>query len=561
LVKIELAGALELSNVFALVGIFNLEVDSSSFKLLAAGRMVVGPDLASYNPTTGTISTSSPPILSISALGAIVINGSGVALDVDVDVDFNTDIGLDLSVSARVLVNTTGVTQQIRLPDRVFDFLNDQADAGGAAGALAAKLLDRLSICAGTSDVEERCYSIDGRAPDITNSVTINALLNGFGTVSYLTPAGPFVVAVIRGSFNFVNFASGSGVAGVGISSAGGSPRFQLYFDVFFQLGTAGITIDVGAHGLVDVDSTGILVDLAVEVNADITSLFHLDVAGRIQINTKGSNDYFRLDLSGRLDIGGVVNLSGAIIVVVDHGAWSITIPESNKLSGKFGPLSISGWGFVRSNGEFDINVSASVNLGVDGFGISGTVSAGASLTFLNPGYRFRFYLEGEVELEVFGIDFGASLELSGEAILSPTVNKLVLRIRACVDLGLWTECGSAKIAELQLPDDIFPDPPPRLAQYQFGDNGVLELNVGALASRRTVETATTAETYTVTPLSFDSATGYYTVRVEAFGYNEVFSKVTSITGDFGSDHDLFVLASGSAIPVVISGGDGNDLL
>ena len=59
----------------------------------------------------------------------------------------------------------------------------------------------------------------------------------------------------------------------------------------------------------------------------------------------------------------------------------------------------------------------------------------------------------------------------------------------------------------------------------------------------------------------------YYTVRVEAFGYAEVFSKVTRITGDFGSGNDsMIVLPSAGTIapagfPMTISGGGGDDLL
>ena len=253
--------------------------------------------------------------------------------------------------------------------------------------------------------------------------------------------------------------------------------------------------------------------------------------------------------------------MSGGIVVIVDHGAWSVTVPESTALTGVFGPLTIRAWGFIRSNGEFDVNLSASVHLGVDGFSISGTLSAGASLYIESGGYHFRFFVRGEVEVELFGIGIGGSIELSGEAFLGASNSFLRLRLTACVDLFFFDACGSTTIAEIQLPNSIFPQQPPKLAQYQTGDSGALELNVGALASRRTVVPTTTAEDYRVTQVSFDATTGYYTVRVEAFGYSEVFSRVTRITGDFGSDNDTFVLVTGAGVPVTINGGAGNDIL
>ena len=76
---------------------------------------------------------------------------------------------------------------------------------------------------------------------------------------------------------------------------------------------------------------------------------------------------------------------------------------------------------------------------------------------------------------------------------------------------------------------------------------------MGDRRSQRSVATTTTAELYQLTDL------GGGRVRVEAFGYTEVYSGVSSVSGDFGSDADTLVLVSGFVLPVTAYGRDGND--
>src|SRR6187549_3991126 len=114
-------------------------------------------------------------MLSITALGALVINGSGVALDIDIDIELTVP-GLDIDVSARVLLNTTGATQEIAVPARILDFLEDISAAAGPTAHLADDLLERLVNC--SFDSTKRCYAIDHRAPNILVSSTLSNLLH-----------------------------------------------------------------------------------------------------------------------------------------------------------------------------------------------------------------------------------------------------------------------------------------------------------------------------------------------------------------------------------------------
>jgi Ca2+-binding RTX toxin-like protein len=585
LFKIELAGGINLANTFALSGLFSLEIDTQGLKLLTAGQMVIGPDLSSYNTSTGAITGT--PMLFIEALGALVINASGIALDIDIDIDVAVP-GLDLSVSARVLLNTIGgsTPQEIVVSQRLLDFLGDLASRGGVDASLGAGLLARLTPC--SFDAAKRCYTIDHRAPNILHAPTLyNLLHDPSGPITRLA-AGPYVVIAMDGTFDFLGFAQGTGLGGIGISSG----AFQLYFNVQFSIGVTGIELKFAAEGAIGIESTGVFIDVSVSLDADITSLFHLDVTGDLEIDTRPvgtANDYFVLRLSGRLDVAGLISVRGGLEVRVGGPAqtinvntrkdgvipvfypggadsWRITI---DNLTGDFGPLEITLNGFIQSDGQFNAEASASIELGIDGFGIEGNISAGASLiivdrdgdgTFGEPNeYRLTFYVSGGVDVEAFGFDVaGADITASAKGFLGESVT---INVEVCVDLLFDEACTDFDLFDIQLPATIFPQGPPKLAEFPVGSS-VLELNVGANANRRRGDLqGYTAESYRLTQLAPGE------VKVELLDASgrvvawEVFSGVTSITGNFGSENDTFVFLSGATIPVTISGGIGHDVL
>ena len=103
----------------------------------AAGRARQARDPA--RARRGNHATGVSPILEIQALGVLIINGQGVAADLDVDLSLHVT-GLSVDASTRVLFNSTGLLQQVEIPGRLYDFLSDQADTN----PLAQDLLDRL---------------------------------------------------------------------------------------------------------------------------------------------------------------------------------------------------------------------------------------------------------------------------------------------------------------------------------------------------------------------------------------------------------------------------------
>src|SRR5262249_39801635 len=90
----------------------------------------------------------------------------------------------------------------------------------------------------------------------------------------------PGMLIGIHGSVEFLGFARGDGNIRIFIGADG----IRIRFDVSFYLG--GLSFE--AHGLAAVYSSGLVLDVAVSVNASV-AVFEIDAAGRLQINTTGA--------------------------------------------------------------------------------------------------------------------------------------------------------------------------------------------------------------------------------------------------------------------------------
>ena len=173
LVDVSVTGTLGLASVFSLAGVFTLQADSSSLKVLGAGTMLIGPDIGGSNA-----------LVDIHALGVLILNHQGLAADLDIGLSLGIpDLGL--TVNSRLLVNTTGATQTIEIPSRLLSVIqSDVHNSTPANEQLASFLLGRLTTCA---DSTVACYAINGGAPHIFNGSSldlsgVNYLLTGVGT-------------------------------------------------------------------------------------------------------------------------------------------------------------------------------------------------------------------------------------------------------------------------------------------------------------------------------------------------------------------------------------------
>ena len=589
LVDIQLAGSLSVAGVLRLVGAFRLQADTTGLKVFAAAQLEIGPDINSSNR-----------LLDISALGVLFVNSGGVAGDLDVDFALGTD-DIGFTVSARVLFNTTGVDQSIVIPQRLLDVVNK------SGSPLAATLLARLSTCGA-----DKCYVVKAGAPKIFSSpgvpdMTAVSILLGrtTGTVSY-EPAGTYVVAIIAGTFNFLGLASGEGLAAVSVRSN----AFEMIAELDFTIGPLSFSVE----GNLGIYADGVALHVAVDLDVNLLSLFDLDVSGTLDIDTTGSNDYFRLSLSGSLSVLSVITLSGGIVIVVDEGAWSITIPSNDRLTAAFGPLGIQAWGEIRSSGYFDINFAGFINLGSDGTGIFGTASLRA---FFDPATGdFLFSIGGSFEAKFLGVNLigveasgtvsgrlgdvvtlkvkvkgtGTFVEIvkevvrmtlaAAEAIGAAIVNFLGdigceisswfgSDCEEWVDIEVDIPVNVDKLAEFELDVATFrlpgslinSSPPAPVLATKVGS--VLYLNVGdetnGRVGFRNAGAGIAAEQYQISHLG-GTAAGE-SIRITAFGYSETFDGITSIVGWFGSGNDSVNVAVGVLVPVELHGGSGNDVL
>lgn len=87
-------------------------------------------------------------------------------------------------------------------------------------------------------------------------------------------------------------------------------------------------------------------------------------------------------------------------------------------------------------------------------------------------------------------------------------------------------------------------------------DSGVLTLYTGPLANERSVSNSVTLEVFDVVAIP-----GTSSVQVTAFGQSQIFEDVTQIVADMGSDFDMLTIGPGVSAEVIVSGGDGHDIL
>ncbi|MDE3024064.1 MAG: calcium-binding protein, partial [Acidobacteriota bacterium] len=576
-VDVNVAGTLGLASTFSLAGLFSLQADASSLKIFAAGAMTIGPDIG-----------NSSPLVRISALGVFILNSSGVAADVDVNASLGTS-DLGLTVIARVIVNTTGANQTVEIPTRLLAVI--QAYAGNASdpadATLASFLEGRLVNCA--DGTPQACYTVNGAAPAIFTTpnptLTDVGILLGTqnGTLTYLSTPGPYLVVVMSGTFNFLGFASATGVGAIEISAG----SFQLAASLNFTIGP----ISFGAIGFIGIQSDGVYAHIAISFNLNLLSMFDANLSGTLDINTQGSNDYFQLNLSGSLSVLSVISLNGSFQFIISNGAWSI---PSMSVTASLGPLSLTASGDIYSSGKFDLHLHGEIDLG-DCSGIGCVSGTGDIYASFDPGSGyFSFSVGGSLGATVEGVSLG-SVSISGSA--SGTLGQSVTLYLNASGLGtfieqVWGVVGSVTqevcswlpwplddacsdvtslvygwvseavndvfksfsipIATFSLPGSLANVvAPPNLATQS---GSVLTLNVGSRASNRNVSPTQTNETYEI------SSAGAGSVKITAFGTNQTFSGVSSITGNFGGGTDELILDPGMVMPVTVAGA-GNTIV
>ena len=412
----------------------------------------------------------------------------------------------------------------------------------------------------------------------------------------------------------FTSIATISGFLDIAISTG----SLQVSAGLQIALGP----LNFGVSGSLGIFTNGITLDLAVNFNLNLLGIFGLELNGRLKLDTRPASRIFELQLSGKLSLFGVLNLTGGLKIVVSPTKWSISIPSTTPLSASLaGLLTLSAYGTIESTGLVDITVTGGIKLGDDSIGsLSGTATVRVSL---NPTTKVFFAsIGGSVSAKILGVElFGVSATGSITATLGPTSTTAVLRVTVqgtglffevvekivrmlksaaeaigaaivgffegvgCAIASLWGGCDdqwvdakvtkteeverltsfTLDVATFTLPAFPFASatpPAPNLATVLSG--GVLRLNVGdaaegGSAAARNVDPGNITEQYDLVHIG-GSALGE-TIRVTAFGKTETFQNVTSIRAFFGSGNDTLLVNTGILVPIEVHGGSGNDTL
>ncbi len=404
-----------------------------------------------------------------------------------------------------------------------------------------------------------------------TNGATQTLNIDG---VDYQVRTG--LLLRISGSVEFLGFATANGFVEFSISPT----ETRLLFGVNFSLGGLTFAANGGAEVAYGNDP-GMALFLNVSVEAD-AEVFRIEASGSISINTTGTTRLgiaahsFYLALNGEVSILEVLNFDAGFSIIVRNGGWRFDFHADIDV---FGILTLTGSGFLDSNGNFDITVSGALNLGGGGFGLFGSATfhiwnTTTLSTSGNPIYSFGLSISAELSVKAFGITiagvrFNASFTANNvdtprvEVKLSVTVGVTILFVSFDVTVEF-------SLGYLQLPPPVFlgsdfngPDrdcfTDPGASSPDDGGNGslcnqnaawptpdvssTLYLNVGDRASYRNIGLSPTVinEEFYITDGGYDDA-GRRLTKISAFGRSNLFANVNKIVARFGNGNDkLFI--------------------
>ncbi len=285
--------------------------------------------------------------------------------------------------------------------------------------------------------------------------------------------------------------------------------------------------------------------------------------------------------LAGELNLLSILELNVSGYVLLSKEVVSL---EANfSAAGNFLNLasaSVHGTLFFSSQGEFVLDVGGNIQLGPDGFNISGT--ADLEIRYLDDdeegsqgNLQFVLDISGSlwISAEVFyipigpigvGVDYNSG---SGEisisvGVLVPVIKKACTRIpfigRVCVYYPyLEQRYFSFNVGTLTLPQEG--TPPPAYVLGQVDDDGLLTLNVGPDAAMRNLAVDQVHEGVVIDDVSAGSTTGQK-ISITMFGVTQTFDNVTKVLiPNMGNGDDFVEILAGVATDVEVHLGDDQD--
>ncbi|MEW6155801.1 MAG: hypothetical protein AB1813_00100 [Verrucomicrobiota bacterium] len=423
LIRVRLAGELTFripdgADLFSISGVFLFAADTSGLQLFADGGL--------------SLAVPGGDVLSLETTGVLFLNGDGFAADLDVDLSLSPGIEsvFALNAGVRLVVNVTGQTQRIQIPDNYLQFLNDQTR-------------NRL-----ITDSEGSSYYEVNRGPPRFDG--------SFGS------SGPYLVVIASGTISV-----GGPLAITGLM------RFEASGDYLELSIAASLTIDpVGSasvFGTFRISSDGFVASLdAVFVpDANIASNLGITLSAqfKLEINTRPTDDTivrpvinketgaFTSEFTSeiipaltlRLYGGGALQLVGAFDIV---GQFEFSLGPGGLMLGIDGFLDVTFLGQLALSGVLAIGqdgVVASLDISAglgDGFGAAvGLKFQGRVTLQINTTGSTKIVSDVEVDpgvlLSISGsVDFLGFASASGQMTIAFSGSELRMTIRATVVLG-----------------------------------------------------------------------------------------------------------------------------
>ena len=543
-------------------------------------------------------------ILRLDAVGALLINGQGIAAKIGLTLgvnalsggtgfSFNGTFSFELNTTSQSIPTIGGVNVNLLAGPYVrlviagalqlggdstasFKLQGSFRIQGGAAGLEVAADAHLKAIVAGTTLLD---LATTGALLIGKNGIAAKLSLGAsFGSASTFLFTGNLTLAVnttgqyvgsiagqqvdlAAGTYVRIHIAGTLSVLNNSISATGtfdltvGSTGLNVHADA--KLVIFGISFNLVAD--VIINSSGLVI--RTQIGSSFRPFDGIEISGQLmfELNTTSSPVLGIPARTVRVSVtNATVNVigfkaTGSLVVTISPNHFRIEVLKTSPLSLVIGPLNIAFYGFFDAfNGVVTFSFTAT-----GGFHVRAGpayLDADASLTITD--HSFSFHISGAAGLEIAGIKIGISV--SADVTISN--NRLDVAVRGCVDLLIDTACLTVhfSLGSLDPPGASQVPPPPVLATKLSG--GVLRLNIGSYASARNGFGDVTDETFIVTHVG--GTKGNEEVSVSAFGLNQTYTGVSRIVVyDAGSGADYIEIVAGVLADADLSGGVGNDTL
>ncbi|MEN9556606.1 MAG: hypothetical protein RLZZ232_2892, partial [Planctomycetota bacterium] len=301
------------TELFRMSGVFSLEISQEGLEVLAQGTLTIGP--------------SELNLFTLDIIGVLAIKENAFAADLIVTAHAGVHDLASMDGNFRLITNTSGVDQEIKVPQRFID-----------GGYLPQSFLGRLQPTADpTDDAEQQAYVVNAGPP---------LWEGGFGTPGFYAVMQGRASMYLRDAF-VVEAAF----------------RFEVSVNGLFMQAEGGLILkDIGqvnARGYLEFTSAGLVVAMSLDLDAPAlkTIGIDLDVNAELLLNTTDSSKTIKPLTDGLLLEDIVVPANTADIKA--EGLLAVRIPgtdsELARISGVFSLDTSTERVSIFSHGDLEI--------------------------------------------------------------------------------------------------------------------------------------------------------------------------------------------------------------